>query len=272
MPAPLPNKRQPDALELFTDRVEEQKTIRHVLQPPLGDALGRQSLLTVFYGVGGVGKSTLCRQACKIAAEEFNDDVRVAVTSFDDDRWREGTAFTDVCAELCRCLVERKIMPQLTVGLLMLHGQQRGRNGDPAGGLDAGWSMAFTALDKGANASNIPGLGLVVDGLTLTSVKELSRLLNQKGDLLGAASLLREVAGRSPGCLAGVRYNLACYDCLSGNVEEAKRLTAEEIAAKPAAREQALKDDDLKAIRDFIRDLASAETASGTKRPRECAP
>jgi tetratricopeptide (TPR) repeat protein len=165
MPAPLPNRRRPDALELFTDRIEEQKTLRHLLQRASGDALGRQYLLTVFYGVGGVGKSTLCRQACKIAAEEFKDDVRVVVTSFDDDRWREGTAFTEVCAELCHCLVERKIMPQLTVGLLLLHGQQTGRNGDPAGGLDAGWSLAFSALDKGANASNIPGLGIVVEGL-----------------------------------------------------------------------------------------------------------
>ena len=48
---------------------------------------------------------------------------------------------------------------------------------------------------------------------------------------------------------------LACYECLSGNVEESKRLIAEEITAKPANREQALKDDDLKAIWDFIQNL-----------------
>jgi len=34
-----------------------------------------------------------------------------------------------------------------------------------------------------------------------------------------------------------------------------KRLIAEEIAAKPAAREQALQDDDLKGIHEFIRSL-----------------
>jgi hypothetical protein len=47
-------------------------------------------------------------------------------------------------------------------------------------------------------------------------------------------------------------------------LEEAKHLIADEIAANPAAREQALKDDDLKAIRDFIRDFEPAQTATGT--------
>lgn len=165
MPGYTPNLKKPDALELFTDRVEEQNTVREVLQPECGGVARRQHLLTVFYGVGGVGKSTLCRRAGEIAANEFKEEVRVVATSFDDDRWREGTAFTDVCAELCRCLVERKIVPSLTVALLVLHGQQTGRKGEAVGDLDAGWSLAFSALDKGANASNIPGLGLVVDGL-----------------------------------------------------------------------------------------------------------
>ena len=40
-------------------------------------------------------------------------------------------------------------------------------------------------------------------------------------------------------------------------MEEAKRLIAEEIAVKPTARERALKDDDLRAIHDFIPDLTS---------------
>ena len=61
-----------------------------------------------------------------------------------------------------------------------------------------------------------------------------------------------------------VRYNLAGYECLSGNLEEAKRLIAEEIAAKPAARERALKVDDLKAIYDYIRDLPPAQASVKT--------
>jgi tetratricopeptide (TPR) repeat protein len=156
---------KPNALEIFTDRAEEQQLLRKLLAPEQSTSLGVTFLLTQFYGVGGVGKSTLCQRACEIAAAEFKDTVRMVATSFDDSRWKEGSAFTEVSAELCRCLAGQKIMPRLTVALLMLHGQQTGRNGETAGGLDAGWSMAFTALDKGANAANIPGLGLVVDGL-----------------------------------------------------------------------------------------------------------
>ena len=162
---PTAKNNRPNALEIFTDRAEEQQLLRKLLAPEQSTSLGVTFLLTQFYGVGGVGKSTLCQRACEIAAAEFKDMVRVVVTSFDDNRWKEGSPFTEVSAELCRCLAGQKIMPRLTVALLMLHGQQTGRNGETAGGLDAGWSMAFTALDKGANAANIPGLGLVVDGL-----------------------------------------------------------------------------------------------------------
>jgi len=52
-----------------------------------------------------------------------------------------------------------------------------------------------------------------------------------------------------------VRYNLACYECLSGNLDEAKRLLAEDIAADPEKKEQALQDSDLEAIREFIKRL-----------------
>jgi hypothetical protein len=64
--------------------------------------------------------------------------------------------------------------------------------------------------------------------------------------------LLRKASAESPVAHAGVRYNLACYECLIGNHEEARHLIAEEIAANPKKKEQALTDDDLKAIRDFI--------------------
>ena len=94
---------------------------------------------------------------------------------------------------------------------------------------------------------------------TLISVKSLATLLWKMDDLPGAVALLRGVAGRSPRCLAGVRYNLSCFECLSGNVEESKRLIAEEIAAKPAACEQALKDDNLKAIHVFIQNLPHSD-------------
>ncbi len=54
---------------------------------------------------------------------------------------------------------------------------------------------------------------------------------------------------------ASVRYYLACYECLSGNIEEAKRLIAEEIAADPERKEQGLQDSELAAIHEFIATL-----------------
>ena len=46
---------------------------------------------------------------------------------------------------------------------------------------------------------------------TLRSVTDLGTLLNLKGDCSGAVFLLRQAAGKSAACLAGVRYKLACY-------------------------------------------------------------
>ncbi|MCX6982540.1 MAG: tetratricopeptide repeat protein [Verrucomicrobia bacterium] len=157
------NAARPDALAIFTDRVEQRQLLRTILQPVPTSQLGPQYLLTQFYGVGGVGKSALCEQGRKIAEEEFEENVRVVSTSFDDSRWNEGTSFTDVATELCRCLVEKsKIVPRLTIALLALHGQQTGRNGEVVSGLDKGWSLAFTAMEKGINLTGIPGIGNVI--------------------------------------------------------------------------------------------------------------
>jgi hypothetical protein len=64
-----------------------------------------------------------------------------------------------------------------------------------------------------------------------------------------------DFANSSSYLLIQFRAQLARYQCLKGNLDEAKRLIAEEITAEPAKREQALKDEDLKAIWDFIRNL-----------------
>ena len=97
---------------------------------------------------------------------------------------------------------------------------------------------------------------------TLASVNGLAYCLANSSDRLAEAlNLLRGYAAKTPVVLTGVRYNLACYECLSGNLNEAKRLIDEEIASSSAARDQALKDDDLKAIHDYIREKAPIQTA-----------
>jgi tetratricopeptide (TPR) repeat protein len=90
---------------------------------------------------------------------------------------------------------------------------------------------------------------------TLSAMKTLAFSLNALGRLSEALSLLRRCAAESPAIHAGVRYDLACYECLSGNLDEAKRLITEELATDPEKKEQALSDEDLAAIRDYIASL-----------------
>jgi tetratricopeptide (TPR) repeat protein len=80
-------------------------------------------------------------------------------------------------------------------------------------------------------------------------------VLKDLGQPLKAISLLRKASTESPVFHSAVRYNLACYESLSGNLEEAKRLITEEIAADPSKKEQALQDSDLAAIHDFVATL-----------------
>ena len=70
---PLPSESQahrPTAEEIFTDRDKEGKTLRQVLSPVPTPAGETSSSRTVFYGVGGMGTSTLCEQAHAIIREQ----------------------------------------------------------------------------------------------------------------------------------------------------------------------------------------------------------
>jgi tetratricopeptide (TPR) repeat protein len=93
------------------------------------------------------------------------------------------------------------------------------------------------------------------DSTTVDRVKLVAMVLAKRGDFCGAVQQLLDFANSSSYLLIQFRAQLARYQCLKGNLDEAKRLITEEIAAKPAAREQALEDDDLKAIWGFIRNL-----------------
>ena len=90
---------------------------------------------------------------------------------------------------------------------------------------------------------------------TLIAMQNIAYILKALGRLPDALSLLRKASAESPVVHTGVRYHLACYECLSGNLEEAKQLITEEIAADPEKKEHALQDSDLTAIHEFIRSL-----------------
>lgn len=90
---------------------------------------------------------------------------------------------------------------------------------------------------------------------TLKSAINLSSLLNNSSRLPEALVLLRRFAAFSDNSRDAVAYNLACYECLEGNHEEARRLLGEYLANHPESKSKALADEGLAAIRDWIAGL-----------------
>jgi Flp pilus assembly protein TadD len=91
---------------------------------------------------------------------------------------------------------------------------------------------------------------------TLNTVTSLGSLLRAMDRYAEAAALLSEYATQSKEGSAWLRYNLACYECLSGNTERAKELASEEITQSSdpeTCRQEMLQDDDLSAIHGSIR-------------------
>jgi Tfp pilus assembly protein PilF len=63
-------------------------------------------------------------------------------------------------------------------------------------------------------------------------------------DLQTAEMTLKEALGRFPN-EAVIHYNLACYSCVSGRVEEGKGLLATALRLDPNLKATALEDEDL---------------------------
>jgi tetratricopeptide (TPR) repeat protein len=90
---------------------------------------------------------------------------------------------------------------------------------------------------------------------TLFKVNNLGVLLNKINRRGAAIKLLREWSSHSNEVADNFRSELACYECLEGNLEEAKRLIQKHLALHPAEKYRALADDDFATIRDFIETL-----------------
>jgi nephrocystin-3 len=90
---------------------------------------------------------------------------------------------------------------------------------------------------------------------TLSNINVLVNILNANGNHNEAVTLLRRWHGLSAVSADAVRYNLACYECLSGNTEEANSLIAEHLKLYPEMKDQALADEDFAAIKDYIASL-----------------
>jgi RNA polymerase sigma factor (sigma-70 family) len=92
---------------------------------------------------------------------------------------------------------------------------------------------------------------------TLMSVNNLAFLLNAIQRRPEALALLHRFAALSAESRDAVAYNLACYECLEGNHEEARLLIAEHLALHPDLKAQALADEDFAAIREWIAELTT---------------
>lgn len=92
---------KPNALELFTDRTSEQDVLRRVLAPRLIAETegGWANLVTVFYGVGGVGKTTLCQRALEIARTELVPKVSCAYVDLDHGDWNDRSGFAALAGD-----------------------------------------------------------------------------------------------------------------------------------------------------------------------------
>jgi tetratricopeptide (TPR) repeat protein len=154
-------------MELFTDRVNEQNMLRQFFAPAQAQKEETNLLVTCFYGVGGVGKTTLCRKGLELARTEFPENTTVAHTSFDDGRWTPQSGFAQVAIELCRVIQEQQIEVDLTAALLAIWSKAAAQQG----GIEEKWQLALDAVDKAVETTadhfemaGIPGLSLIVKG------------------------------------------------------------------------------------------------------------
>jgi len=138
MPKALPTAARPNPFDIFTDRVGEQAVLRQVLHGASSESMGPASLLTAFYGVGGVGKSTLCALARRIVRDECGPNVVGVSVTFDEARYTPTTPFTDVAMALCRALADGGVPTTLTLTLLGLTAPSG--PGSDARGTDERWA------------------------------------------------------------------------------------------------------------------------------------
>jgi hypothetical protein len=90
---------------------------------------------------------------------------------------------------------------------------------------------------------------------SLDNVIALASLLNKLKRRPEALQILSQRAAVSGAAADALSYNIACYECLEGNADEAKRLIGEHLKKHPEKKEQALADEDFTSIREFIKTL-----------------
>ena len=148
---------------MFTDRVLEQDLLSRLMahyqevSPP-----SKNEFITVFYGVGGVGKTTLCSKAMKTASG-VKSSVAVAILNLDSENWSSSSSFAHFLLALLPELNKSGIPCSLTQVLLLMHSQVDAKAHLPQNSSEL-WMGAIGLLDQATQAVGIPGVGLLVQG------------------------------------------------------------------------------------------------------------
>lgn len=114
--------------------------------------------------------------------------------------------------------------------------------GDPAG-MEKVFADYLKKIDRVLSQDNT---------LALQNVNYLAFLKNKHGKRKQALALLKKRSSISSVALDALRYNIACYECLEGNLKEARKLIRQHLRQHPEQKDQALADEDLIAIRKEI--------------------
>jgi tetratricopeptide (TPR) repeat protein len=107
--------------------------------------------------------------------------------------------------------------------------------------------QAWKARGGGVNSSE--------DRLGLEILDKLAIAWNRIGRRPEAVKLMRQYLPFFATGAHTLLYNLACYECLEGNLDEAKRLIADHLVLQPGMKATALADSDFTAIHSFIEAL-----------------
>ena len=165
MPKPPPSKNRPSALEMFTDRALEQELLSSLIAHHQEiSSPSKNEFVTVFYGVGGVGKTTLCSKAMNTVSG-VKSSVAVAMLSLDSENWSPSSSFANFLLALLPELNKSGIPCSLTQVLLLMHSQVDAKAHLPKNSAEL-WAGAIGLLDQATQAVGIgiPGVGLLVQG------------------------------------------------------------------------------------------------------------
>jgi tetratricopeptide (TPR) repeat protein len=148
---------RPSALDIFTDREQEQKTLRELLEFRPNQ---KERAVTVFYGVGGVGKSTLKLKLISLKAHF--PQVVMTETDYDGPDYSPTTPFPQILAKLVKDLIDAGVPMPFSTVLLALCSVRAEKVNDSAF-RESLLEHLTNAADVGVEIlSDFPGLGSVI--------------------------------------------------------------------------------------------------------------